>query len=542
MDKKEEGDSWLDEAKEKMRRESEERERGKNFECLSCGAILKVPLSVEPNKCSCGAKNWKLLFIEYYTKSEYEEALKNFREKNLLDRISKEQDKNHIEDYNLRMTNLLVMISGLLKNQKQRMSQGILGDTSVGKNNLIETNLFFMPKDSYMYVSNATQSVLEDDIKDKRIIAFKEINFSRERGANKELLEVIKQLSEGGTSSLKKDSRTNFKEVRHEIGEQKTIIYPTTESEKDKEGETRFIYGTIKSEWNKIKKVNENTFNSFSDLKRITEKSEEKDSWIRIGLTCFFNSPEQYEFYLPYADFFKEQIDGQYIFDNSDARSQRDIKRLLNLTCAMTYLFQEQRKKEVVNGVNILISEPEDFINTLRYSNEFFNQTYSGVDVRIHDAYKFIETKGKNVWVDKVDIQEALGIKHRDTINKYLWDLESKGFLERLSGKNIIESNERSGSVQILNACYKRNHIYYKSVQKAFSKRLISVQLEKLKEFLERKCSERSVQLNKKDIEIIENNTKEDKEGVSGGVSVGENERLGLNTSEEINIEEVFNG
>ena len=99
------------------------------------------------------------------------------------------------------------------------------------------------------------------------------------------------------------------------------------------------------------------------------------------------------------------------------------------------------------------------------------------MDLRVSNALKFIESFGKGCWIDKFDIQEHLNIKHRDTINKYLWDLEQKAFIERSKG---VQLNERFAL-----KTYKGNHIYYASVQKASNKRLISVQLEKLKSFLE---------------------------------------------------------
>lgn len=493
------------------------------FKCVSCGNKFIE----KPKKCDCGGRNIKEIPKEY-SKEETIKALKKFEEENLIYNIRDEISKDHLEDNHLKITCSLACISGLLKNPKRRVSLGIIGNTAVGKNNLIEANLKHLPEESYIYISNATQSTIEDDIKEKRIIAFKEINFNRENGANKNLLEVLKQVVEGGTASLKKDSRTNFKESRFEESEQKSVIYPTTESEKDEEGETRYIFGNVKSSFSKIKRVNENTLDIFSEENNLLKQIDKSASWIKIGLTHFFNKNEQYEVVIPYAKYLKEKIEGEHIFDYSDARSQRDIKRLLSLTCAMTYLYQEQRQKKEVNGTLFLVSEPIDLIRTLEFTNEFFNQTYKGVDLRIDDALKFIESKGAGIWVDKLDIQEHLKIKHRETINKYLWELEQKGFIERSKG---VQLNERFGL-----KTYKGNHIYYTSVQKAFNKCLISVQLKKLKEFLESKCSKISVQFDKNIGKTKENKLKQ---GVGEHIldkkciSRGGNEHLKLNAFSE---------
>lgn len=404
------------------------------------------------------------------------QALEKFKDKQLLKLILQELSKTHIGDDKLKMTLFLVCASGLLKNHKRRQSMGIVGNTSIGKNNVIETDLEHMPKESYIYVSNATQSTIEDDLKGKKIIAFKEMNFKKEDGANKHLLEILKQVTEGGTSAIKKDIRTGLKTSRFEEDEQKTIIYPTTESERDLEAETRFIFGNASSDYNKIKKVNDNTCDNFADLDKILNDSVKVDSWIRIGLTYFYND-NKYEIYLPYAKLLKEQIKGIDIFDNSSPRSQRDIKRILALTCAMTYLFQEQRQKIDYKGVSILISEPQDFINTLKISSEFFNQTYSGLDERLTEVLKLIQ-EYEQEWTPRDYLQEKLGIS-RNTIKDYCNTLSGEGCIEGVKGSEL--------NLQESLKIYNGNKIYYKRCQKGSKKPLIRCQINELREFLEAK-------------------------------------------------------
>ena len=134
-------------------------------------------------------------------------------------------------------------------------------------------------------------------------------------------------------------------------------------TEGDLELGTRFIEGTITSNYQKIKSVNDKTCDSFSNFDSIIEDFSEGFSWIRRGLTHFFKTDEGTEVILPYAKFLKDKIDGEDIFDHHDPRSQRDIKRLLSLTCAMTYLFQLQRKKIKYKEHIFLVSELSDFIN-----------------------------------------------------------------------------------------------------------------------------------------------------------------------------------
>jgi len=449
-----------------------------------------------------------------------EELVEKFRRKDLLDLIKEEISKSHLEDDNLKMSLFLTYVSGLLNNPARRQSFQITGRSAEGKDNIQISCLKHFPNGSYIFLTSATQSVLEDDLHKYPIIAFSEINLFKESGANRGLLEVIKQRTELGIKTAKKDIRVQNKEMRLEDSEQGVVTFGTTEAEQDEELSTRFLKGTIRATPSRIKVVNDNTLDTFSDIKKLMRLMEKKDSWIKTGLEHFWKNKPKYEIIIPYAKFLKEKIDGVQIFDNSDPRSQRDIKRLLSLVCATTFLFQEQRDTFISDGTEFIISEPCDLINTLKYANEFFEQTYTGMDLRISDALDFIKSKGKGVWIDKLEIQEHLNIKHRSTINNYLWDLEQKGFIERSKG---VQLNERFGL-----RSYKGNHIYYTSVQKEFKKRLISVQLNKLKEFLDSKCAEISVQFD-------ENNkiTRQDKKEFSiFDTKEVKNEHLKMNTSE----------
>jgi len=441
-------------------------------------------------------------------------------------------------DNNLKMTTFLTATSGLLKNPKRRMSQAIAGGTAEGKDNDIVTSLKHMPKNSFIFLTNATQSTIEDDIKSIRIIGFSEVNANREEGANKHLIEVIKQKTEGGTSSVKKDIRTGMKTARIEIGEQGTVLYATTEAEMDEEMQTRFIRGTIKTDVKRIKKVNENTLDTFSNIDELLKDSNVPDSWIRIGLSYYFNNKIQYEIHIPYAIFLKEQIGREDIFDNSDPRSQRDLKRVLSLTCAMTYIFQEQRKKIKYKGYNILISEPQDLINTLKFSKEFFNQTYFGLDERLNSIIKTMKKLSKeNDWVGRDKIQEELG-KSRNTIKEWCGILAGEGCIEGVKGKQLNEEAYQQGvnldsygKPKYVNI-YNSNKIYYKRCQKGIKKVLIRCQLSKLQEFLESKT-------NKKLTPLIytENNEFTHKKGIK---KEGVNLQGDMNKNKNKNSEKEF--
>jgi len=211
------------------------------------------------------------------------------------------------------------------------------------------------------------------------------------------------------------------------------------------------------------------------------ENSKKSDSWIKTGLNYFFNKDEQHEIYIPYAKFLKEKVEGEDIFDNNSPRSQRDLKRVLALTCAMTYLFQEQRKKVDHKNKSFLISEPQDLINTLKITKRFFDQSYTGLDHRLTEVLKLMGEyikENNSEFVPRDWMQEKLDVS-RNTIRGYCKVLADEGGLKGVNGKTLNE-NERT-------AIYDERKIYYEMGQKGVKKPLIRCQLLKLKEFLEKK-------------------------------------------------------
>ena len=259
---------------------------GDRYCCRKCGSVIIVSVGSDIPKC-CNAKNLEFLGRERYTKNQYNEALKFFKKDNLLQLIKDEISKDHLGDDNLKMTLFLVEVSGLSCNPKRRVSAAIKANSSDGKDNALRSTLKHIPEEKYLFVTSATQASIEDDIKDKPILVFSELNVNKDNGANKNLVEVIKQRTEGGTSAIKKDLRDGMKSTRHEKSEQGSVLYTSTESDIDEEMKTRFIELFIKSTREKITAVNNNTLDSFSDINRILDETDEEDSFIKIGLTRF---------------------------------------------------------------------------------------------------------------------------------------------------------------------------------------------------------------------------------------------------------------
>lgn len=378
-------------------------------------------------------------------KKELDKELKYFRQPALLQKTLQEISKDHIGDDQEKMTLFCIALTSKLKPPKLRQSGKAVADTSLGKDNMIKSVLKHIPNS--LYITSGTSATLQDDITNYDIVAFSELNM-RENGANAHLIETIKQMSEGGTSALKKDLRYGNKVVRHERQEQKTIIYSTTQAMTDTEADTRFVNIQIEEDYQKIKKVNSNTLDWFSSLEK--RKEESKPSWIEIGINKFRYN----QVVIPYAKLLED------VFDNSDARSQRDVKRFLAIVSGLAYYYQLQR--EIKD--NVIVASPIDFINAFLISKDFFNLTYKGVDLRSKEVLDIIDQFIKeNPMVEpreavpRTYIQEKLG-KSLNTTKERIKHLEEMGILKWIGN-------------------FENQIPYYKVYQKGVKKPLISYQL-----------------------------------------------------------------
>lgn len=386
-----------------------------------------------------------------------------FRQPNLLFLIFHELNKKHLHDNLEKIGAFCITITGYLPNPADRKSIAFYGDTATGKDNLIKTIFSHLPEEDVIFLTNATQSVLEEEIGKYKIIAYSEFNKERENGANAHLVEILKQITEGGTHSLKKDIKTGFKTTLDIVQEQKSVLYGTTDIGNDEEMGTRFIEITIKSYANKFKDVNINTLKNAGDIKKLINFSE-NESWIKRGIE--YLKQFGHEIILPYADVLIKLLVEKNLFDYQEARSQRDIKRLIAVTKAISWLYQEQRHKINYCGETLIVSEPCDFVNAIILTGQFFNQTYKGFDSRLQAILDYMEkqTNGDySIPIARSDTQKAFN-KSRNTI---------KSYFKKLQDKQLIVYDRKEG-----------NEVYYRRCQIGCQKGLIGINLEELKQEL----------------------------------------------------------
>ena len=140
-----------------------------------------------------------------------------------------------------------------------------------------------------------------------------------------------------------------------------------------------------------------------------------------------------------------EKIDGKEIFDTAKDRVKRDVKRIMSLTRAITWLYQKQRVVKYAGDMTFIYAEPSDFLNALRIFADFINLTYSGVDHRLQRLLEYTEKNiGKHAeeikamgyqeryhdWLLRHKVQKALKIGSVKTIRDWCSKLADKNKLE----------------------------------------------------------------------------------------------------------------
>jgi len=375
-----------------------------------------------------GAKKEIKSLKEQYKKGIQQEkdGQMNFQDPDLLLNIKKTLDKDHVGDDKAKLFLFACACSTQLI-PDYRFSTAITGNSSEGKDNLWSTVLRHLPKGIgwILDLTRTTTASIEDDVKEYNGLYVGEGNF--EGGANAPIRDTIKQLVEDGTRILKKDKRKDSKKSRYEEQPRKVGIYSTTKDPNDEELATRYCVISVHGSPAKYERVNANTRKVAGNINLQIDRFERKNkpTWITNGLKTL----KKFDFIdIPYAALLE--------VDSRDARSQRDLKRFLNLIRALAWICQHNRLSYEHRGYKILVASAEDLYNVMEIGTEIFNQSFSGMEPRLRhviDSYRKIikespgsveididESVEKLSWVDRSLIQKDLGIKKRDTISDHI--------------------------------------------------------------------------------------------------------------------------
>ena len=254
--------------------------------------------------------------------------------------------------------------------------------------------------------------------------------------------------------------------------------------------QTRFIYADVEGDEDKINSVNMNTAEIYANPDKKMEALEE-GSWIKKMIEILENDPKRGQSLIPFAALLLGKINGKSIINGTNPRSMRDFKRVLHLTSAKTWLFQQQRKRGQKKGVNFVLSDIKDFLEVLEYSQELFNSTFEGVDGRLKNVLDLIDNY-ESEWTPRDYLQDKLG-KTKNTIKAWCQTLADDGLIEGSKGSEL--------NMNGMNLGFHASKIYYKRCHKGIKEGLITCQLSELKTYLESKEEEINI--------IINNITKE---------------------------------
>jgi len=351
------------------------------------------------------------LITELLNRSSASRLDPRFKNEDLLVHIRDELDKDHKLDEKEKLALFIVGVSGFLPTHKNHVSVAIKGDSSSGKDNLMDTVLKHLPRESALKVTRATRSMIEARINTLKVLALSELNKERD-GANADLTETYKALAEGGGVIWKRDPITSEElEIKTE---QKTIFYATTETYSDEELETRYVVIPVSGSREKNETVIRDALEK-ATRPQLSENAVE--SWIAESIRAL----KPLQVVIPYAELILEPFKDEKgrerrALDLVKERSKRDAKRLLSLTQAVAWLHQEQRTIQEINGFECIIAEPCDFLAAFYLFEGFFELTYSGLD---HRMLRLIEA-----------IRSSEG-KHADEISKLGFDVDKADWVLR---------------------------------------------------------------------------------------------------------------
>lgn len=427
-----------------------------------------------------------------------DEILNSLKDEKLIEKVYLELSKYHIMDSKEKLTTFFFALTGYLKPDEMHKTVNLLGDSSVGKDNLIKTVLRMFPAEDTLFLTRGTTATLEDDITDKKIIAFSELNTKDDEGANAGITETIKQLCEGGTSAMKKDMLT--RETKFIKQQQKAVLWGSTETTKNAELETRGTCATVLSDPIKTKAVNSKSCEDIADPFSLLNRIRLKETWLAQCIR-YLAKKDRYVF-CPFMPAIKEY------FDNNDPRSQRDVKRFIALVLSIAYLHQEQRDIVKIDDSEFIIAQPIDIIRGFEIAESFLNQSYKGYDSRLQS----ILDKLKDAEKSRATLQKETSIHSVNTIKERLDLLQDKGLIEYVYENGQLKRDNNSPVIRSLSIAYQKPIISLSTAElkKKFTIEVLrslvkedNINNDKLTGYIQ--ACDRHEELNFKDLDAISN-------------------------------------
>jgi len=325
-----------------------------------------------------------------------EQAYQDVRSEDFLTRIVEEIDDEHVKDHKAKVATLLTCATGWLDEQEKRQSVTFKGESGVGKDHVMDTVADKLPDEYVLDLTDPSSAWLRRNANRPRLIHVSEVNL-QSGGANsgKEKLEFIKQARQGGskTARMVESHDGNGWESETFHVEQKPFLFGSTEIGQDHELSTREFIVPITYKPDKGKSQSKLRAEHHNDLHDRTTDDDGhhwiKDAWRLLDPEVYVWNPA----HVVVEKYFEENEDVWQAFQKKHEmpRVMRDKERIKAFSEAVTWIQQYNRETTTVNGQKYVIGEPKDFLTAFYVFQDFYTDTYHGLDQRYKEFLNTME-------------------------------------------------------------------------------------------------------------------------------------------------------
>jgi predicted transcriptional regulator len=306
-----------------------------------------------------------------------------------------------------------------------KQSLEITGESSSGKNNLVDAVLGCFPSETYQKVTGATEKALRYLRKDLRTLYLAERLPHRRDEESTTEMDIKLVISEGKLEILAVERNEEGVRVSETIKTSiENIIMTTTDVSIAPELENRIWSLSTDESREANREVVEAQLDSAATLPSQRLDCEPQRRTIRIAVRVL-EREAPINVIIPYAKLLQARLDA--LFQNT--RIRRDNKKLLQLIGYTTRLHYRQRPIVDDNGTPVLVALPEDLWMAWTVGETAILSTFTGLSRSLAATFEACKTAMKeNKIINSGNMASAVN-KRPNTVAKHLKELEQRGLL-----------------------------------------------------------------------------------------------------------------
>jgi len=354
-----------------------------------------------------------------YTNEERDEALSLLKDPGLLGRLIQSSEKlGCVGEENNQIIIFLTLLSRILEDP---ISLIVKGDSSGGKSFLVETMSQFFPSDQILAFTLITPKALyhrKDDLSHKALIVYERPG-AEESDYSIRTLQSEKKLI---ISMAVKDKETGrFETIDQEVSGPVAYIETTTQTHLHSENETRCFEVFIDDSEEQTSKIQAMQRKKYG-MQEVAKRDEVKVWMVAQHLL------KPFPVVVPFIDLIK--------FPSKPLRVRRDFPRFMTMIEVSAILHQHQRKREIINGIEYLVADIEDYAVAFRLTSNILGQTIKQISPRAEQLIHAIENHMEDFEDSTFTRREIADLMEWDikTITKYISECEKLGLLDVDSG------------------------------------------------------------------------------------------------------------